>query len=796
MAIDNVFIGVASMPSRVDSLKQVVEALLPQCTKLGVYLNGYKSVPSFLNDPRIIVERSQDHGDLRDNGKFFFLDQTDLKYYASVDDDIEYPHDYIAKLVRNLKVTGGAGAIAVHGYLLPEEVTSITSNRYVFHFGQTATFLTPANVVGTGTALINQHKWKLKFSEFGEPGMSDIWFALAAKKRSLPLWVMPRANKWMSAIEHDEAIAPTKGAKSLYDEFKDRDSRQTELLKGAGIHGSWQFVFNQLFSVDIIRKYFSLTQAMQLGHVFDQLNWSRPSEAEAQEFSSLVEGKNRTILETANPVLRARLAKRWVERYSKMSLEFSYGDITDAKTVEFVKQLPALVAGIDDSVLPNNFKWDARPDRQQQLKNFIAKKFRDNAQQKATSETLDATSLIFSEYPFEDLISMASAGSKSDFLQHPELLRLKTSKPESVLELVYRYLNALPHLSEQDIPALEQWTELFSSSGDVQKTQIVYAYLLSKAGNVEGASQIARRISNDEGFNFELLMLGTRLAMLSGNKVPPVVQALTLLEQQVGYSMPLSQAKKEPKVSVILTSYNQAESLSSTIDNIVSASYSNLELIVVDDCSTDDSRNVLSRIDDPRVRTIYLPENGGPYMARNAALKIAKGDLIAFHDCGDYASPNRIRIQVEALLADPSLKAVRTRHLRLTDEGVPILENNAKFAGEAPVTMLVRREVFKQVGVFLPTRTRGDVEFLRRLQAVFGDKSISLVHFPFYTAAAPKNSVGFKHESVRGFLRQCAAWHAAIKDNPSVFENWIIDGLLPFDIAVELSPELSSAASR
>jgi hypothetical protein len=796
MAIENVFIGVASMPSRVDALRQVVEALLPQCAQLGVYLNNYKSVPDFLNDPRILVARSQDHGDLRDNGKFFFLDKTDLKYYASVDDDIHYPNDYIAKLIKNLKVTGGTGAVAVHGYLLPEKVTSITSNRYVFHFGETATFLTPANVVGTGTALINQHKWKLKFSEFGEPGMSDIWFALAAKKRDAPLWVIPRAMKWMSAIDADEVIQPTKGARSLYDEFKDRDSRQIELLKDAKIQGSWEFLFAQLFSVDVIKKYFSLTQAMQISYIFDQLRWSRPSTIEASPVRKIVEDKNKTILKQANAVLKARLAKRWVDRYSTLSVDFSFGDLTDSKTVEFVKQLPALVAGVDDSALPNNFKWDARPDRQQQLKTFIAKKFRDNAEKTATLETLDASSLIYSDYSFEDLISMAAAGSKSDFLGHPELARLASANPSSALELVYRYLNALPKLTEQDIPTLEKWTELFAALGATPKAQVVYAYLLSKAGNLAGASQVARKISTARGFDFELMMLGTRLAMLSGNPVTPVVQALTNLEEQLGYAGALPNNKKEPKVSVILTSYNQAESLQSTIDNVLASNYSNLELIVVDDCSTDASQDVLARVTDPRVRKVILPENGGPYMARNAALKVAKGDLIAFHDCGDYASPNRIRIQVEALLAEPDVKAVRTRHLRLTEEGVPILENNAQFAGEAPVTMLVRREVFKKVGVFLPTRTRGDVELLRRLQAVFGDDCTSLVNFPFYTAAAPNNSVSLEHETVRKFLRQCGVWHAAIKENPSIFDNWKIDGLLPFEIPAELSPDSVTAASR
>lgn len=795
MAIENVFIGVASMPSRVDTLKQVVEALLPQCAQLGVYLNDYKSVPEFLNDPRILVARSQDHGDLRDNGKFFFLDKTEHKFYASVDDDIAYPHDYITKLLRNLKTSGGAGAVAVHGFLLPETVTSITSNRYVFHFGASTPFLTPVNVVGTGTALFNQHKWKLKFTEFGDPGMSDIWFALAASKRQAPLWVIPRANKWMSPLEVTPTTDVTKSAKSLFDEFKGRDFRQTDLLNSVAIRGSWEFYFRQLFSVEAVYRNYCLTQAMQAAVFANDLKWGSPSDSLTAPYLKLLQTKNAALLEQAHPKLSNRLSKRWVDQYSKLTMDFLRGHIEPTKTLEFVKQLPVLVAGIDDSLLPNNFKWDARPDRQTQMKGFVVRKYRQNAESAAMPEILDERSALYLEYSLEDFISMAHAGSRSDFFAHPEFLKLTKANQDSLLELTFRYLNALPDLKHSDLPSLSQWSDFFTQESQQKRSLIAYAYLLAKAGNTVEANELRRELANRYGVDFEVLMLGTRFGMLAGYQIEPVVQTLATLELNLGFAGMAKRLRKQPKVSVIVTSFNQAESLHTTIENVLSTNYENFEVIVVDDASTDDSQQVLAEITDSRVRKLVLTENGGPYMARNAALKIAKGDLIAFHDCGDYASPNRIQTQVEQLLSNPTLKAVRTRHLRLTEDGVPMFENNAQFAGEAPVTMMVHRETFKYLGVFLPTRTRGDIEFLRRLQAVYGDDSVTLVNFPFYTASAPKNSVGFPQLTIRNFVRSCSTWHAAIRENPSVFDAWRIDGLLPFEIPRELSPE-SQATSK
>ncbi len=789
MAIENVFIGVASMPSRVDTLRQVVEALLPQCAQLGVYLNDYKSVPDFLNDPRILVARSQDHGDLRDNGKFFFLDKTEHKFYASVDDDIAYPNDYITKLLRNLKTSGGAGAVAVHGFLLPEKVTSITSNRYVFHFGASTPFLTPVNVVGTGTALFNQHKWKLKFSEFGDPGMSDVWFALAASKRQAPLWVIPRANKWMSPLEVESTTSNPKSAKSLFDEFKGRDAKQTALLNSVAISGSWSFYLKQMFSVEPAYRNYCLTQAMQAAVFAKELSWTNPSDELATTYLKVLRTKNASVLEKANATVRNRLSKRWVDQYSTLTMDFIRGRIDPFKTLDFIKQLPVLLAGIDESLLPNNFKWDARPDRQSQMKSFVVRTYRQGAEMTAAPEKLDGRSPLFIEYALEDLIAMANAGSRSDFFSHPEFLKLAKSNQDALLELAFRYLNSLPDFSKAELPSLVQWSEFFTQENLKKRAAVAYAYLLSKVGEMVGANELRRDLANSYGVDFEVMMLGVRFDMMAGHKVEPVADILSRLELNLGFGEYGKHLRKQPKVSIVVTSFNQAESLTATIENVLASNYENLEVIVVDDASTDHSQQVISDITDSRVRAICLTENGGPYLARNAALKIAKGDFIAFHDCGDYASPNRIQTQVELLLRNQNLKAVRSRHLRQTDDGLPIFENNAQFTGEAPVTMVVRRQIFKQLGTFLPTRTRGDVEFLRRIQAVYGDDSVALVNFPFYMASAPKNSVGFQHVTIRNFLRSCNAWHAAIKENPSVFDSWRIDGLLPFEIPRELSPQ-------
>jgi hypothetical protein len=187
-----------------------------------------------------------------------------------------------------------------------------------------------------------------------------------------------------------------------------------------------------------------------------------------------------------------------------------------------------------------------------------------------------------------------------------------------------------------------------------QKSLVAYAYLLSKTGSDEVAEDLLRELTRRFGVNLELLLLGSRLGLKAGSEIEPVVSTLSKVELTLGYCKAAKGDRRTPKVSVIVTSYDQVDGIKSTVENVLASTYSNLEVIVVDDASSDGSRELLDTLVDARVKKVALSQNVGPYMARNAALKVAKGDFVAFHDCGDYSSINRIQAQIDLLLAEPS----------------------------------------------------------------------------------------------------------------------------------------------
>ncbi|MEN8215312.1 MAG: glycosyltransferase [Pseudomonadota bacterium] len=98
------------------------------------------------------------------------------------------------------------------------------------------------------------------------------------------------------------------------------------------------------------------------------------------------------------------------------------------------------------------------------------------------------------------------------------------------------------------------------------------------------------------------------------------------------------------KISVIIPNYNRAKIVSETVENMLLQSLPPHEIIVVDDCSTDDSVSVLKSFGN-KITLIQQAENRGPGAARNAALRIVTGDFVQFMDSDDLSSLNKLQHQ-------------------------------------------------------------------------------------------------------------------------------------------------------
>jgi glycosyltransferase involved in cell wall biosynthesis len=102
-------------------------------------------------------------------------------------------------------------------------------------------------------------------------------------------------------------------------------------------------------------------------------------------------------------------------------------------------------------------------------------------------------------------------------------------------------------------------------------------------------------------------------------------------------------------VSVIIPTYNREKMIEKSIESVLKQTYLDLELIIVDDCSTDNTKSVVPAIKDNRVRYVCLEKNSGACVARNRGIELAKGDYIAFQDSDDIWLPEKLERQLETL---------------------------------------------------------------------------------------------------------------------------------------------------
>lgn len=106
-----------------------------------------------------------------------------------------------------------------------------------------------------------------------------------------------------------------------------------------------------------------------------------------------------------------------------------------------------------------------------------------------------------------------------------------------------------------------------------------------------------------------------------------------------------------PLVSIIMATYNRAKTIERAVNSVLNQSYTNLELIIIDDGSTDNTSSILMKYQDPRIKIINHGQNRGQTAARNSGLKQIKGDWFTIFDSDDEMTSNAIETMMKIPLS-------------------------------------------------------------------------------------------------------------------------------------------------
>lgn len=104
---------------------------------------------------------------------------------------------------------------------------------------------------------------------------------------------------------------------------------------------------------------------------------------------------------------------------------------------------------------------------------------------------------------------------------------------------------------------------------------------------------------------------------------------------------------KNPLISVIIPVFNAEKTIERAVRSVKNQTYKNWELILVDDCSSDNSRDILKSLENKQIRAIHLNRNSGPANTRNAGIKAAGGQFIAFLDADDFWDAEKLEKQLK-----------------------------------------------------------------------------------------------------------------------------------------------------
>ena len=185
-----------------------------------------------------------------------------------------------------------------------------------------------------------------------------------------------------------------------------------------------------------------------------------------------------------------------------------------------------------------------------------------------------------------------------------------------------------------------------------------------------------------------------------------------------------------PFVSVIIPTYNGSRFIKETVQSVIGQTYPNIEIIIVDDGSTDNTPDIVKSINDPRL--IHIRQaNSGVSMARNHGIDISHGDYIAFLDHDDVWLPHKLERQLQLFKEDPNIAMVYSDTF-IIDENNSIINtysHKIKFYRGmifkelffscfiTILTVVIKKPVFLEVGPFLPFKIGEDYDLFLKCAA-------------------------------------------------------------------------------
>lgn len=190
-----------------------------------------------------------------------------------------------------------------------------------------------------------------------------------------------------------------------------------------------------------------------------------------------------------------------------------------------------------------------------------------------------------------------------------------------------------------------------------------------------------------------------------------------------------SSETKSLKISILMPVYNAEDFIETSVKSMLAQTWGNVELVAVDDRSTDNSWEILQRLaqSDSRLTCYRNEQNMGAYPTRNFALSKATGDIITVHDSDDWSHPQMLETQLKAMLDNPEIKASFSSMTRVFPNMIFSLRperNNMEYIHRSYPSLMIRRSDLNMLSRWDPVVANADDEFVQRARGLWGKEAL------------------------------------------------------------------------
>ena len=329
------------------------------------------------------------------------------------------------------------------------------------------------------------------------------------------------------------------------------------------------------------------------------------------------------------------------------------------------------------------------------------------------------------------------------------------------------------------------WIESLIALEEFDKAEDLIHYVLNKKIDSDFICALSNLIhkSNESSQDSDSLRMNQVNRIYVGSNISP----LSLLDKSKGFvfgnigcSVLHNIGESRFKISVLMPVYQAEEFIELSINSMLNQTWRNLEIIAVEDYSSDRSWDILQELasKDSRLKVYRNEKNMGAYTTRNKALKLASGDFITVHDSDDWSHPQMLEKQIELMLNDESIKITWSYMTRVTPDFKFILRpqrGNLEYVHRSYPSLLIRKKDIDSLGEWDAVSANADDEFIQRARILWGEDAIVdiMKNIPFSFFLVHDNSLtqqagtslnsltfGIRHE----YSRQAKFWRDNIKD--------------------------------